>query len=134
MKDGKVVLAVQAELDNDMEDIMKRACWVDITKGIEMSEQVEYEHEACGQAHLLDRSNLEALNFSNKQSMKSLNTQVAGGMTCTATFMTSLGNTAYMPGNKDVDSQESDIFDVDYDSSADNTIGMIVSSGIITNI
>ena len=42
MKDGKVVLAVQAKLDNDMEDMMKRACWVDMTKGMEMSEQVEY--------------------------------------------------------------------------------------------
>jgi hypothetical protein len=30
MKDGRVVLAVQAELDDDMEDMMKRACWVDI--------------------------------------------------------------------------------------------------------
>ncbi len=37
MKDGKVVLAVQAELNDDMEDMMKSACWVDITKGMEMS-------------------------------------------------------------------------------------------------
>jgi hypothetical protein len=42
MKEGRVVSAVQAELDNDMEDMMKRACWVDMTKGMEMSEQVEY--------------------------------------------------------------------------------------------
>jgi hypothetical protein len=46
-----------------------------------MSERVEYEHKAHGQAHLLDPSNPEALNFSDKQSMKSLNTLVTGGMT-----------------------------------------------------
>ena len=40
MKDDKVIFAVQAELDDDMEDMMKRACWVDITKGMEMSERV----------------------------------------------------------------------------------------------
>jgi hypothetical protein len=66
--------------------------------------------------------------------MKSLNTQVTGGMTYTTTFLTSLGNTAYMLGNKDIDSQESDIFDIDDDSSTDNTIGMIVDGGIITNL
>jgi hypothetical protein len=74
MKDGKVVLAVQAELNDDMEEMMKRACWVDITKGMEMSKLVKYEHEAHGQAHPLGPSNPEALNFSDKQSMKSLNT------------------------------------------------------------
>jgi hypothetical protein len=79
MKDGRVVLAAQAELDNDMEDMMKRACWVDIKKSMEMSEWVEYEHKARGQAHLLNPSNPEALNFlDKKQSMKSLNTQVTG--------------------------------------------------------
>jgi hypothetical protein len=36
MKDGKVVLAVQAELDNDMEDMIKRACWFDNIKNMEM--------------------------------------------------------------------------------------------------
>ncbi len=56
-------MAVQAKLDDDMEDMMKRACWVDITKGMEMSERVEFEHKACGEAHLLDPSNPEALNF-----------------------------------------------------------------------
>jgi hypothetical protein len=63
MTDGRVVLAVQVQLDNDMEDMMKRACWVDITKGMEMSEWVEYEHKARGQAHLLNPSNSEVLNF-----------------------------------------------------------------------
>jgi hypothetical protein len=134
MKDSRVVLAVQAELDNDIKDMMKRACWVDITKGMEMSERVEYEHEACGQAHLLDTSNPETLNFLDEQSMKSLNTQVTGSTMYTATFLTSLGNTAYMPGNKDIDSQESDIFNVDNNSSADDTLDMIVDGGIITNL
>ncbi len=75
-----MILGAQAELDDDMEDMMKRACWVDITKGMEMLERVQYEHKAQGQAHLLDPSNPKALNFSDEQSMKSLNTQIMGGM------------------------------------------------------
>jgi hypothetical protein len=134
MKDGRVVSAVQAELNDDMEDMMKRACWVDITKDMEISEQVEYEHVARGQAHLLNLSNPEALNFSDEQSMKSLNTQATDSMTYTTAFLTSLGDMAYMPGNKDIDSQESDIFDVNNDSSNDDTIDMIVDGGIITNL
>jgi hypothetical protein len=63
MKNGKVISAVQAELDDDMEDMMKRACWVDITKGMEMSERVKYEHKAQDQAHLLDPSNPKVLHF-----------------------------------------------------------------------
>jgi hypothetical protein len=43
--------------------MLKRACWVDITKGMEMSEWVEYEHELRGTPQLLDPSNPEALNF-----------------------------------------------------------------------
>jgi hypothetical protein len=78
MKNGKVILGVQqAELDDNMEDMMKRACRVDITKGMEMSERVEYKHEAHSQAQLLDPSNPDALNFLEEQSMKLLNTQVA---------------------------------------------------------
>ncbi len=49
---------------------MKRAYWVDITKGMEMLERVEYKHEAQGQAHLLDPSNPEDLNFLDEQSMR----------------------------------------------------------------
>jgi len=52
MKDGKVISAMQAELDDNMEDTMKRTCWVDIMKGMEMSKRVQYEYEARGQAHL----------------------------------------------------------------------------------
>jgi hypothetical protein len=40
----------------------------------------------------------------------------------------------YMPWNKDIDSQESDVFDIDNNSSADNTTDMIVDGGIITNL
>jgi hypothetical protein len=76
MKDGKVILAMQAELDDNMEDTMKRACWVDITKGMEMSKRVQYEYKARGQAHLLDPNKPEALNFLDEQSMKLLNMQV----------------------------------------------------------
>jgi hypothetical protein len=39
-----------------------------------------------------------------------------------------------MPGNEDIDSQESDIFNNDDNSSNDNTINMIVDGGIITNL
>jgi hypothetical protein len=66
--------------------------------------------------------------------MKSLNTQVTGSTTYTAAFLTSLGDMAYMPGNKNIDSQESEIFDVDNGSSKDDTIDMIVDGGIITNL
>ncbi len=74
---------------------MKRACWVDITKGMKMSERVEYKLKACSQAQLLDPSNPKALNFSDKQSMKLLNTQVTGDTTYTAAYLASLGNAAY---------------------------------------
>ncbi len=79
---------------------------------MEILEHVEYEHEAQGQAHLLDPSNPEALNFSDEQSMKSLNTHVSRGTNYTAAFFASLGNTAYsLPGNEEIDSQELDLFE-----------------------
>jgi hypothetical protein len=83
---------------------------------------------------IFDPSNPEALNFLDEQSMKSLNTQVTGGTTYMAPFSTYLGNTVNMPGNKDINSQESYIFKVINDSSTDDTINMIVDSGIITNL
>jgi hypothetical protein len=134
MKDGKVILAMQAELDDDMEDTMKRTCWVNITKGMEMSERVQYEYEARGQAHLLDPNNPEVLNFLDEQSMKLLNTQVTGGTAYTAAFSASLGDTAYMSGNKAINSQESDLFDADEDSSIDEPFDTIMDGGIITNL
>jgi hypothetical protein len=66
--------------------------------------------------------------------MKSLNTQVTGGMAYTAAFSASLGNTAFMPGNKDINSQELDLFDADEDSSIDEPFDTIMEGGIITNL
>jgi hypothetical protein len=134
MKECKVISAMQAEQDDDLEDTMKRACWVDITKGMEMSERVQYEYEARGQAHLLDPNNPEVLNFSDEQSMKLLNTQVTGGTAYPAAFYASLSVTANMPGNKDINSQESDLFDADEDSSIDEPFDTIMEGGIITNL
>jgi hypothetical protein len=134
MKDGKVILAMQAELDDDTEDTMKRASWVDITKGMEMSKRVQYEYEARGQAHRLDPNNPEALNFSDEQLMKLLNLQVTGGTAYTAAFSASLSNTVYMPGNKNIDSQELDLFDADEDSSIDEPFDTIMEGGIIINL
>jgi hypothetical protein len=55
-------------------------------------------------------------------------------MAYTAAFSASLGDTAYLPGNKDIDSQESDLFDVDGDSSIDEPFDTIMEGGIITNL
>ena len=38
-KDGKVVSAAQAEMDDELEEMQRRACWVDITVGMEVSER-----------------------------------------------------------------------------------------------
>jgi hypothetical protein len=95
MKDVKVNLAVQAELDNNMDDMMKQVCWIEIIKGMEMLERVEYKHEVRGQVQLLDPSNPKVLNCLDGQSMKSLNMHVTGGTNYTAAFSASLGNMAY---------------------------------------
>jgi hypothetical protein len=134
MKDGKVILLVQAKLEDNIEDMMKRACWVDIIKKMEMSERVEYKHEARGQAHLLYPSNPEALNFLDEQSMKSLNTHISGGTHYTAAFSSSQGNTAYMPGNKEVDSQKSDLFEQFDNSSEDDVLDGVADRDIIANL
>jgi hypothetical protein len=39
-----------------------------------------------------------------------------------------------MPGNKDIDSQELDLFDTDEDSSIDEPFDTIIEGGIITNL
>ncbi len=46
MKDGKVVSATQAEFDNKLDNMMCKATWMDITKGMELSERVEYNTAA----------------------------------------------------------------------------------------
>jgi hypothetical protein len=125
---------VQVELDNNMKDMMKRACWVDITKGMEMLEHVENKHEARGQAHLLDPGNPEALNFLDEQLMMSPNTHVSGGTNYTAAFYASLGNTTYMPGNEEVDSQESDLFEQYNNSSKDDVLDEVTDGGIIATL
>jgi hypothetical protein len=37
-KDGKIMSAAQAELDDELEEMQMQACWVDITVGMEASE------------------------------------------------------------------------------------------------
>ena len=37
-KDGKIVSAAQAEMDDKLEEMAKHASWVDITVGMEASE------------------------------------------------------------------------------------------------
>jgi hypothetical protein len=113
MKNGRVVLAVQAELADKMDDMMKQAFWVGIRKGTEMSELLEYEQEMQGRSQLLDPNKPKALNFAEEQSMKSLHTAATGATQYTAAFSVSMGNTAYMPGdNTDVKSVESDLFEL----------------------
>jgi hypothetical protein len=112
MKDGKVVSATQAKFDEELDDMMRKATWVDLTKGMELSECVEYEQESCGRAFMLDPSNPKVLNFADEQSIKLLNTAVTGGLVYTTAFSASLGETAYMPmEDDDVDSQETDVFE-----------------------
>ncbi len=57
MKDGKVVSAIQAKFDKELDNMMRTAMWVDITKGMELSERVVYEQETRGRAFMLDPSN-----------------------------------------------------------------------------
>jgi hypothetical protein len=55
-------------------------------------------------------------------------------MAYTAAFSTSLGDTAYMPGNEDIDSQDLDLFDADEDSSINESFDTITEGGILTNL
>jgi hypothetical protein len=59
MRDGKVISATQAKFDDELDNIMHKATWVDITKGMELSERVEYEQESRGRVFMLDPSNVE---------------------------------------------------------------------------
>ncbi len=111
MKDWKVVSATQAEFDEELEDMMCKAAWVDTTKGMELSERVEYEQEAPGRASMLDPSNPEVLNFADEQSVKTLNTATTGGLIYMTAFSASLGEMAYIPTEEDdVNSQDVDDF------------------------
>jgi hypothetical protein len=75
-----------------------------------------------------------SLNFSDEQSMKLLNTHISGGTSYVAAFSASLGNTAYMPGNKEVNSQESDLFEQYNSSREDDVFDEVVDGGIIANL
>ncbi len=44
IKQGKVVSALQAEMEDEMEAIVKNTTWVDITMGMELGECAEYEN------------------------------------------------------------------------------------------
>jgi hypothetical protein len=130
MKDSKVVSATQAKFDDELDNMMHKATWVDITKGMELSERVEYEQESCSREFMLDPSNPEALNFADEQSIKLLNTAVKGGLVYMVAFSASLGDTAYMPMvDDDVVSQETDVFEQDSTRSDEDEVD---NSGVIT--
>ncbi len=132
IQDGKVVSATQAKFDDDLDNMMRKATWVDITKGMELSERVEYEQESCCRVFMLDSSNPEALNFADEQSIKLLNTAVTGGLVYMMAFSASLGGTAYMPmEDDDVVSQETDVFEQDYTRNDEDEVD---NNGVITNL
>jgi hypothetical protein len=108
-KDGKVMSAAQAELDDKLGVMQKQARWVDITVGMEASERREYETERSGTINLLDPSDLRALNFADKQSVKTFSSKAAG-TAYTVGVQESLGDTEFMPASNNIDSQESDLF------------------------
>jgi BRCT domain type II-containing protein len=132
MKDGKVVSAIQTKSDKELEDMMRKATWVNITKGMELSKRVEYKQESRGRAFMLDPSNPKELNIADKQSVKMLNTAATGGLIYTTAFSASLGEMAYIPmEDDDVDSQETDDFEQDPDESDEDGVD---NKGIISNI
>jgi hypothetical protein len=132
MKNGKVVSATQSKFDDELDNMMRKATRVDITKGMELSECMEYEQESHGRAFMLDPSNPKALHFADEQSIKLLNTAVTGGLVYTTAFSASLGETAYMPTeDDDVDSQETDVFEQDFNESDEDDVD---DNGVITNL
>jgi len=133
MKQGKVVSALQAEMEDEMETIVKNTTWVDITMGMELGERVEYKNELRAKASLLNPSSPEALNFKDNMTTKSINTAVAGGSIYMTAFSASIGDTAYVPGN--VDSQESDILEESNEQSIqEGNTDTDVFGGIIANM
>jgi len=120
-KDGKVMSAAQAEMQDELEDAKRNAPCVDITQGMELSEKLEHELELRGRTQLLDPSHPEALNFDEEQSFKSLGTAGRNFSLYTSAQSVSLGSTAFEPrGDEDVDSQESSIFGGSESSKEDN--------------
>jgi hypothetical protein len=45
MMNDKIVLEAQAEIDKKMDNMMKRATWVNIIMGMEILKKLEYEQE-----------------------------------------------------------------------------------------
>ena len=132
LKRGKVVSASQAEMEDEMEALVKNTPWVDITKGMELGERSEYENEFRARASLLNPSSPEALNFEDDLTTKSINTAVAGGSIYTTALSASIGETAYVPG--EVDSQESDILEesdeesVQEDYADEDGLGVVIAN------
>jgi hypothetical protein len=111
-KGGKVVLSTQAEMQEEFEDAQCNAPWVDITRGMEASEHLEYEQEIRGRAPLLDPSNPKALNFNEEQSFKFLGTAGTNASMFTTAHSVLLRGTVYELQEEDeIDSQESNIFE-----------------------
>ncbi len=112
--------------------MMRKATWVDITKGMELSERVEYEQESRGRVFMLNPSNVEALNFADEQSIKLLHTAVTGGSVYTTAFLAPLGETAYMPTeDEDVNLQETDVFEQDFNKNDKDDVD---NNRVITNL
>jgi hypothetical protein len=80
---------------------------------------------------MLDPNNPVALNFAVEQSVKLLNTAVTGGLVYTMAFLVSLWETAYMPMEDDIDSQETNVFEQDIVDSNEEEID---EEGVITNL
>ncbi len=133
MKQGKVVSALQVEMEDKMEAIVKNTTWVGITMGMELREHAEYENKLRAKASLLNPLSPEALNFEDDMITKSINTATAGGSIYMVAFSASSRKTAYVPG--DVDYQESDILDESNEESVqEDDTDADVFGGIITNI
>ncbi len=94
-------MAIQAKMQEEFEDAQRHAPWVDITRGMEASECLEYEHEIWERASLLDPSNPKALNFNKVQSFKSLGTTGTNASRFTTAHLVLLGGTAYEPQEED---------------------------------
>ncbi len=132
IKQGRVVSALQVEMDKETEAIVKNMPWVNITIGMELREQTEYKNKFQAKSTLLNPSSPEALNFADDMTTKLINTAVTGGLLYTNAFSTSMGNKTYAPGK--VDSQELDILDESDDKSIKEDLVDNNLDGIISNM
>jgi hypothetical protein len=79
VKQGRVVSALQVEMEDKMEAIVKNTPWINIMMGMELGEQAAYKNEFQAKLTLLNPSSPEALNFTDDMTMTLINTTVAGG-------------------------------------------------------